>query len=200
MDSLTGSLTSNSLASKSDIYEFTNKTSTTVLDAFFTNWITRISTEFETACDRRLFKQSLFGYYNGDNSNVLLVRNYPIQNISSVNIRSSVNHTWVDITNDIDESYLNSYKITAKTNVFPIGNATVKLEYTAGYNSIPEDLKGRTIQEVVLIFKKSALGDERIGAQSKTIPDTPGGTITFDTKEFLERNQDIINKYKSIEL
>lgn len=116
--------------------------------------------------DRQLKRRTLTEYYNGDGSNLLLVRNYPIQSITSIYMdsdREFGSDTLVDADNyQIDPETESMIWFTGT--VLLSGIRVVKVTYSAGYGEVPWDLRESVLELVMYWYKE--ITDKRIGVAS----------------------------------
>jgi hypothetical protein len=207
MDSLTGTSTAtnanNILSISTDLWYLGNSSSITgSLSSQITNAIHWVSDGIESDFKHKVVVQELFGFYNSNGGSILFTNNYPIQSITSLMIRTSVDNAWEDITSYVDESSIggNSNKIILKTTKsFYCGINTVKLHYTAGYNPVPADIKQLAIERLAITLRESQIpevGKNLLGISSKTI----GTAGVSDAVQYISRltkeHEKIVEKYK----
>ena len=223
MDNLTGnSATANNLttiASVSTLMAVSPVSGDTVYN-FIGDCIARASSECETDCNTVLANQRLIGYYdvmgiteyntpyyiytycNSKKYNELVLNNTPIISINSLKIRTTINESWTDITNDVDISTTGNNKIILKTKSFPVGQSTVQVDYNAGYATIPFDLEGVVKEKAVLKFRESnmAVGDNaRLGVSNITNQGNASNkSVTY--KDPADKWKKILDKYMYIRL
>jgi hypothetical protein len=93
-------------------------------------------------------------YYDGNTQSILYLRNTPITEITSVIDDTTYNFS-IDGIIDLTKIRIiqNGKGIFLIDNHFTRGVENVRVEYTAGYETIPEDLKYICIREVSRAFK-----------------------------------------------
>ena len=174
--------------------------SDTDFDAELENFVNSVSQYMNTYTDRNLKEKTFTEYYDGDNSDTIFTKNYPIaSSTASVDIyidtdRSYGSDTKVTSTNIV--IYSDDGKIVLDGDIFTYSPQSTKIIYTAGYSaaSMPEDLQ--------LVCKKiiAKLWEERQrGSEGKTTISIANGSSTYDIdKAIPEWCRQILNKYKRI--
>jgi hypothetical protein len=172
--------------------------SDTTRDAQVTTMIDGISTRFETYCDRKFNSATYTQYYDSDGSTHLYLDQYPITTISGI---------WNDTAWTWDSTTLISgttYRIVDNQGVVfrygpASGSQSIKITYTAGYTTIPDDLVEACSQEVSDLWKDSTKSTGTL--KSKTLPD---GSVTYgegggstNTTPFRATTMDILNRYRN---
>ena len=173
-----------SLTNVKNELEITSTEYDTILNLLISN----ISQVIETLADRRLEAVSLTEYYDGDNTNVLILREYPVNSITSITVNDDA------LTTDDYELYDTIGKIVFDS-VITEGVRNIVVEYNAGYTTIPDDLEMLARKLVIEAFRMKdnpQHKSERVGAWS----------VTF-AKSLLLENQmyyNILEKYKRVVL
>lgn len=119
-----------------------------------------------------LVSTSLTEYYDGDGSNLLHLRSWPITTVSSIYVDDSTPRDWA--TEDlIDSDYYLVYETEGKVILdgyyFTAGNRNVKVTYTAGYSTVPYDLQ-QAVEDLV-IFWYQRQKEKRVGVNSFNVGD-----------------------------
>ncbi|MDO5686757.1 MAG: phage gp6-like head-tail connector protein [Neisseria sp.] len=100
--------------------------------------------------------------YDGNGKDRLVLRQYPVHQVLSVEIDGKPDAAW---RND-------DWLLMAQGAAFPRGVRNIKVRYTAGYDPIPDD-----IQAACIMIAQARLNDfENKGIQSKSLA---GETITY---------------------
>ena len=165
---------------------------TTEVNNLIDSIIDAVSSKFESYCDRKFKSQSHEEYFDGKNSNVIYPNNYPITTVTSVHDDSEwlwgsdtlISGTEYRISNDENS-------IVFKNSSTTLGNYTqnVKLNYTAGYTTVPYDLEHVCIVEVLRTFDNI----KNIGVFSKSEVNT---SFAYVIEAFLNDTLIILNLYK----
>ena len=183
---LTGSSTAtteNYICSVSDVCTYLNISTSDSVTGFINSCIGYVSDDFENYCNKVLANQNLFGIYDGDGTNSLILQSYPIVSINNVQTRGFLTDSWTDVTSDVDNS-TGDWKILLQTKFFPAGYRTVKVNYNAGYTTIPRDIKKVAIESIGIILKESHAGgkvsDNRLGVTTRNIQGLVGQSISYN--------------------
>jgi hypothetical protein len=138
-------------------------------------------------------------YIFGDNSRFLYVSYRPISFINSVKEYPITfgysNHsynTYRDITDYIEISNSLMGELFNKVKMFA-GNCRYEINYQAGFDVIPEDLKYAIYQIAVKLYAMTEY--QKTGASRITTPD---GTIVYDSSIIPNGIKDILDKYRRI--
>jgi hypothetical protein len=121
--------------------------------------INHVSNRIESYCDRHFISRGeLTEYYDGNGTNKLFTRYYPITAVS--NIYSDTDWAWgsdTEITSDYYRIGQNSRYILLKNDNFEEDYQNIKVIYTAGYtdrSSLPDDLRHACLLHVYRIYQK----------------------------------------------
>ena len=132
----------------------------------------------------RIFSEAAYDeYYDGDGTEGLLVNQYPISAVSSV----EVNGTSRDASSYALYGQLGLLRL--KSAAFPRGKKNVRVQYTAGYATIPNDLEQAAIELVAL--KCYDRGRNRLGLASKG-----GASDAFHLPDEVKAILDIYKRYR----
>lgn len=176
--------TLNEVKEYNDITDDTN-------DALLENLINRVSEEIENYCDRKFESQSYTDYFDGNNYNLLFITQYPVITASGVEVWDDCDWVWGDDTLISGTNYtvIDNRYVLLKNTSFVDGSKNVKINYVAGYDSIPTDLTQFTIEEVIRKFKaRRNPGD----IKSKALPD---GSVTYKDASYLS-DASVLDTYK----
>lgn len=179
-----------SLCTLSEVKEFMGMTgSISETDDFLEDTINRVSALFESLMHRNILSRQYTEYSNGEGLLVLFPRQGPITEITSIYDDSTwewAESTLIDSTTyrTIDNDYIVFYSIM-------LGNykQNVKLTYTAGYTTTPEDLKLAAITEVVRIYKNK----NQVDITAQKLGD---GSVSYSAKTLLPLTITTLNNYK----
>lgn len=145
----------------------------TGLDADIPIYISEASRVIESYCDRCLSAQDYDEVYNGRAFNALLLFNYPVNGGPGGSgkpiIHMNPQQVW-DSSSLVDEA---DYFVDDKMDIqllngrrFSNGFGNVRVQYNAGYSTIPEDLKGAASKLAAWLLRMDTNKD--IGRTTKT--------------------------------
>lgn len=125
----------------------------------------------------RLLSTSRTEYFDGDNSDTLHVKAYPITAVTSIYVDADRDY---GASTEIDSDDYTYYgpEGTIKTDgaLFTGGHKSIKLTYTGGYTTVPADLQ-HAVKELVLFWHKRNT-DKRVGVSNVSIGDKSVGYET----------------------
>jgi hypothetical protein len=122
----------------------------------------------------RLLSTSRTEYYDGDGTDTLHLRSYPISAVTSIYVDPDRDYGSSDLLDTDDYVYYeNEGKICTDGSLFSPGRKSIKVTYTGGYTSIPEDLQ-LAIKELVLFWYKRNT-DKRVGVTNISVGDKSMG-------------------------
>ncbi len=179
-------------------------------DNFIIGLINRYSTRIETYC-KRVFHAGLYTeYYDGDGlRGEVFVENPPIISVSGLwddvsghGPTDTVNYQQgTEITPDlyvIEQNEAGTIRLANQSNIlanpsnyFLFGINNIKVIYSGGYTTVPEDLKDACIEMVVGAYRK--FKDKLIGLSSKS---SAGGSIVPDSKDMSDSIKSILAGYR----
>ena len=120
-------------------------------DDLIDDLITRKEAEEQNRIDRQLEAADYTEFYDGDNSDTLLLNNYPINTITSLWDDTSRDYATGDLI-DPDDIFIYSVegKIVLDGIHFAKGNQNIKIIFNAGYETVdmPPEVKGALIKIV----------------------------------------------------
>ena len=133
---------------------------------------------------------------NGDGTEFFYPKYPPVSAVTTLQDRSDPNGTWASIVSDTDYilidpiagDYVELYNTT-----FPEGRSNIRITYTAGYSTIPNEVKQVAYEMVATRFRESndpALGHNRLGMISTA---TSQAGVSY-SKSYI----DLLPKWKSI--
>jgi len=139
-------------------------------------------------------------YYDGNGSGILLLNNYPIINLTSLNDDSNRDFgsaTAIDVAADVllyEDSGM--VRLWNKKVAFYKGLANVKVVYVAGYAVIPYDMEEAVLLIAMQTYKR-IYQDQRIGLTSESLGEH---TMSYSDDEMPKRSKMILNAYRKISL
>jgi hypothetical protein len=126
-----------------------------------------------------LVSTSLTEYYDGDGTNLIHLRAWPITAVTSIHVDDSTPRDWATedlIDTDYYLIYENDGKVVLDGYYFTQGNYNVKVIYTAGYATVPYDLQ-QAVEDLV-IFWYQRQKEKRVGVRSFSVGDK---STSFET-------------------
>ena len=189
-------LNSNALISLDDIREALGLESEEVKDdGFLISIINRASQRIETYCGRTFNVAYYTEYHDGDGGSEVLLDQYPITHVSGL---------WDDVDRDFGDDYemdADDYLIYANEgrlslyndeSTFCLGRQNIKVCYSGGYTTIPEDLKQACVDLALTSYRKQK--EKTHGVMSRT---TAGGaSAMYDLREIPADVKAILDTYK----
>jgi len=136
-------------------------------DARLTRFITAASDWIEIFLDRSLESASYEHFFDGRANDRFTMKQWPVTAISGVRVNQDSDFS--DANDEMDaEDYSidNDIGIVLINTKFPRGNRNVRIQYTAGYASIPTPIQEATYW--IVEFWYNMLGDRRVGQSSKS--------------------------------
>jgi hypothetical protein len=130
--------------------------------------------------------------YDGNDSDRLLPRQFPIIAVTSVSIdgvpvQQSTGPTTAGFLWDARRILLRCFR-------FCRGVQNVQLSYTAGYASVPLDLKQAAIEAFALAYRQRVRIGEKSNSMSGQI------TVAYDMSDVPARSMNIFNQYRRLAL
>lgn len=120
-----------------------------------------------------LVSTSLTEYYDGDGTNLLHMRAWPITAVTSIHVDDSTPRDWSDTDDLVDSDYYLIYekegKIALDGYYFTTGTRNVKVIYTAGYATVPYRLQKAVKSLVIFWYQQSK--EKRVGVRSFSVGD-----------------------------
>lgn len=149
--------------------------------------ITAASTMFETLCNRSFKSIADTGLYDGSGGFRQFLPSYPIISVASVDV-DGISVPFAGTSTTATGYRLGTNSIIRNGQKFPVGIGNVKVTYTAGYATIPEDLARACIHMVAFMYR----GGSRVGESSKSVG---GGTTSYSIKDMPDEVRLIISNY-----
>lgn len=157
-------------------------------DAFLQTCIDRAVADVENYCNRKFTSGSYTQYSNGDNSNELFIKNYPVNSVTSLEWFDGFDE-WNDILDSPDVpadslfiiSDINKIKLI-KGYFFTNGCNNIKVVYTAGWASgmAVDDIKAVLLEIASTHYRNSAdSGDAILGKSSVNLNSAASESATY---------------------
>lgn len=159
------------------------------------DFINRASIWTNEYTGRRLKSRSNIDIYDGDGSDILLLRDYPVTSITDLRIDDGTNNGSPPQTTSGDYTVnLQSGLIKLKNGVmFSKGFQNITITYTAGYATPTETIKEAVLLYVGHLYRRQ-YADQKFGVQSETIGDR---TTTYGTDDIIPKAKALLNQYRS---
>lgn len=183
-----------SLITLDEVKNFIGMTgSTTETDNLLEDLINRTSILFESYINEKILSRVYTEYFDGKGAMVLFPKHSPITVITSIYDDYDWDWETDDLIDADDYRIVDDRYITLKSSVSVLGDykQNIKITYTAGYSTVPDDLKQACITEVSRMYKNR----NQVDVTSKTLSD---GSVSFFDKDFLPLTITTLNKYKKI--
>ncbi len=134
------------------------------------NLVSAASAFIEKYCNRSFSETEATEYYDGSGTEVLLLRNYPISEVSDVKIRE--NNSFVDynpdyLTIDGRIGLVSIDNPEFGISIFPSGRMNIQFTYTYGTSSVPEPVKEACSIMVYYLYANSSAGARHNPALSR---------------------------------
>lgn len=152
------------------------------------NIINAVETKVEQFLNRNLLAQNYVEYYDGSGSELLILRNIPVNSITKIEYyEGRVNNVdvWTEWTQDNQYSRLlipkEKHGIILEGGIFIKGIQNFRITYNAGYTTLPYDINLACKELVKIALDNSPLGKSYLGVTA--ISDNTGGNsqnITFE--------------------
>jgi hypothetical protein len=158
---------------------------------------------FEQYCGRKFDEATFTEYWNGDGTDLLFVKNYPIISITSIHDDTG-DHTYGASTLIDPTTYaiINDNHVQMYASLFNKGVNNIKIVYVAGYSDetvgthvpIPKELRQACIAQVGWMFKQGE--GFQYGVNTKTLDD---GSIGFiETSALLPSVRETLRLYRRV--
>lgn len=160
-------------------------------DAKLADLVTRCSAAIATFLSRAIATTTFTEKYDGNGSDVLMLRNYPLASVSSLTVDGAAVTASADGLTNYGFGLGDTY-IFFVGGVFPRGRRNVAITYSAGFSSVPTDIEQACIEMVADRYKLPS----RIGEKSKALPQ--GGSVSYDTEHMSAKVRGLLNPYKRV--
>ena len=182
--------TANALVSLADAKTFL-KISASSEDSVIEDFINRASIWANDYTGRRLKSRSNSDVYDGDGSDILLLRDYPVNAVTSFQIVDEP--VPLIIYEDFSLNAENGIIKTKNGRMVTKGFQNVSLTYTAGYSTPPETIKEAVLLYVGHLYRRQ-YADQKFGVQSETVGDR---TTTYGSDDIIPKAKALLNPYRS---
>lgn len=126
-------------------------------DPFIESIITNNTKIIENYISQPIEATDITRYYDGNDSNMIMIKEFPVNSISRLEERSTSSATFTALATT-DYFLLKGQDITHiyNCNGFTKGISNYKAVFNVGYSSIPEELQQVCIEMSAITFKESA--------------------------------------------
>lgn len=165
-------------------------TSNTADDDLFSRMITAASAFLVKYLQRDILQKSYVEQRNGNGTNRLMLRRYPVTAVSNLTIYGR----------DIPPSqqpgvmpgfWFDDKVVYVKGYYMPVGFGNVMVGYTAGFEEIPADLEQVCIELVANKYKRR----DRLGQDSKSIG---GEVVSFSKLDLSKDHADLLGYWRNV--
>lgn len=189
--------TANALVSLTDTKTFL-KISETSEDALLESFINRASSFVNDYTQRLLLARVNTEYYDGDGTNTLILKQYPVTSITINDDvdRKFLSETELDITNNVIVDSTNGIVHLFNNEIaFDKGTLNVKVVYTAGYSlaNVPA-----SIQEAVMLYVGNAYRSQYLHQRfGRTSDRTGDASYIYSNEEIMTQIKNLLNPHRS---
>lgn len=175
------------------------KITDTSKDAFLQSCIDSSVKEIEDYCNRKLTSGTYTEYLDGNSKSEMYLRNTPINSVTSISYFDGYD-TYDDIFT-VGDTTSNSILIIQQSNLikllkgyfFYAGCKNIKIVYTAGYTTTPDDIKSVLLELASVKFYNSPLsGHARLGKASDNVNSATGESTSYKDPDW----KTVLNKYR----
>lgn len=178
------------LTSLANVKEFLNIANTED-DELLSRLITECSGAASNYINRTILSQSYTEKYDGNDSDVLMVRQTPVTAVTSLANNGIPIQLSSDGVTKFGFTFDDNCIIMVK-GVFPRGRRNIVVAYTAGYALIPVDVEEAIIEFVSDRYRMRG----RIGEKSKALPQ--GGSVSYDTSYMSDKVKGSLSNYRRL--
>jgi len=148
---------------------------------YFQNIVDAANDYFKEATDREIEQDTYTEIYSGSGTRFMYLKHYPIQSVSSV---EGHNEGSIMVLED---------RLYHQTGNFDIGQYNIEIEYTAGYSTIPSEVKNAVGELAKALSNQTDTGKGRLNIVSETRRDTDKD---FNRDVVPKFTQEVIEDYK----
>jgi hypothetical protein len=181
-------LNSNAIVSLKNVKDYDGMTaSSNDIDYVLNDIINRVSTQFETYCNRK-FKLDDYTELHSGGGTAIFVKNPPVNAVYAIYDDPYRNFPTDTLCLSGDYTVVDNLYIESDI-PFSTGPNSVKVEYSGGYASIPEDIKQACILEVLRLFKHRQDFDQTSTTRSDH-------TVTYTDMDMLPQTKKMLDMYR----
>lgn len=161
-------------------------------DTLLTRLVTKMSIHAQTYCGRLFTAQDYTEYYDGDGSQELFVRNYPINSVASIYDDTDREYDSDDLIDSDDiiiqgDDYCFG-KVELEDGWFDPGRKNIKITYNAGYSTVPADLEYAVQCLMMAAFLENTAGINAV----------VGDEVIYKPAKLRKSAKEVLDKYKRI--
>jgi len=148
---------------------------------------------FAKFTDRQLYSAAITdAMFSGDGTQWLMLHEWPVTAFSAASYWTGTGWESIDLTYAVIDP--RAVKVYLRDQVWPIGTLNLKATYTAGYATVPEDLKQAVLELMLENWRKA---DRQIqGVQFQTFS---GQVLSFSmTDPFPKSVQAVADRYRRL--
>ena len=187
-------IASNALITKIELINYLEQAGhSEVEDENLETVINGVSTFFESYCDRTFHSTTYTEYLDGSGVKYLIPNHYPITSVTSIYDDSSWGWGGDYLVDSDDYRIMNDQNTILKDGTWATGDENIKLEYVAGYSTIPDDLKLACLQQCVYEIKM-------ISAKQISHRTLPDGTILYENVSLISLVKMILNNFRRVSI
>ena len=161
-------------------------------DTLIATLITNCQSIIEDYCNRILDAADYTEYHDGGGVDFFIVKNPPINTITSVHDSSDRTYGAGDLVSTDDYvSYANEGIVQLDGGVFLDELKNIKIIYNGGYSSIPGAIEQAATEMVAKKLREGTKGE--YGMVSRSFPD---GSVAFTQDDLLPSVKRILNQYR----
>lgn len=143
----------------------------------------------------RFLSTSRTEYYDGDSSDVLMVRAYPLSSVTSLYVDPDRDYGSADLVDTDDyTTYYAEGMVKTDGALLSSGHKSIKITYTGGYTTVPYDLQLAVKELVMFWYKRNT--DKRVGVASVSIGDK---SVAYET-DIPKSVMNVFKRYRRLEV
>ena len=110
--------------------------------------------------------------------------------------------TWIDLVDSINDIYVDTvmpWRIELiEGDYFPKGTKNIKLNYIAGYTTMPADVEKVCMEMVQKMWDESKSGGDRLGVASENVQSIAGGAGSRTYENISAQHKQVLNRFRRI--
>jgi hypothetical protein len=182
----------------------------TTQDVWLQSVLSAVSDYVERYCQRKFAVQSVANeIYDGDGTETLQLNYWPLVQLSTattpstadklaaVQFRSDPDGSWTDLTDNVNWILTNPRwtHIALYSGVFLSGVQNIRLNYKAGYSTVPQDLQLLALEAVAITWKESNRGGGRL-AEVSSNSNIGGYSVSNTLKDLDPKWKKVLDRYR----
>lgn len=166
-------------------------TSTAATDAILSTFITALSAYVPNVINREILADNYIEFYNGNDKANLMLRQRPVLQITSVSWQGQTYTAIGDPIAGTTGVWTDGRNARLVNDTFPAGS-TIQVAYSAGYTTVPADVKLAVAELVAEAYQRRT----HVGENSRSAAGAI--TISFDPKTMHNAIADKLNNYMAV--